>query len=98
MDDEQIEAVSVGKPPPQYQEIVIAEYDPEWPHWFEQAAERIRAALGDNVLRLDHCRSTAAAALPAQPLSRANLGVAGPTRGDWYAPPLTADRSALQRR
>jgi len=90
VDDQQIEAVSVGKPPPQYQEIVIAEYDPEWPRWFEQAAERIRAVLGDKVLQLEHVGSTAVPGLPAKPLIDANLVVADTTDEDAYVPPLRA--------
>ena len=90
MEDEQIEAVTVGAPPPQYQEIVIAEYDPEWPRWFEQAAERIRQALGDKVLRLDHVGSTAVPGLPAKPLIDINLVVDDTTDEDAYVPPLEA--------
>jgi GrpB-like predicted nucleotidyltransferase (UPF0157 family) len=41
MDDEQIRAVAVGEVPT-YQEIVLVEYDPQWPALFEQAAEQIR--------------------------------------------------------
>ena len=90
MEDEQIEAVSVRGSPPQYQEIVIAEYDPEWPRWFEQAAERIRGALGDQVLRLDHVGSTAVPGLPAKPLIDINLVVDDTTDEDAYVPPLEA--------
>ena len=90
MDDQQIEAVSVGKPPPQYREIVIAEYDPEWPRWFEQAAERIRTALGDKVLQLDHVGSTSVPGLPAKPLIDINLVVADTTDEDSYVTPLEA--------
>ena len=90
MDDAQIEAVSVGKPPPQYQEIVIAEYDPIWPHWFESAAFRIREALGDKVLKLDHVGSTSVRGLPAKPLIDVNIVVADTTDEDAYVPPLEA--------
>jgi GrpB-like predicted nucleotidyltransferase (UPF0157 family) len=58
MSDEQIRAVSVGELPPQYREIVLAEYDPEWPKWFERAEGQIRGALGDAALRIDHVGST----------------------------------------
>jgi len=90
VDDAQIEAVSVRGSPPQYQEIVIAEYDPEWPRWFEQAGERIREALGDKVLRLDHVGSTAVPGLPAKPLIDINLVVDDTTDEDAYVPPLEA--------
>ena len=90
VDDAQIEAVSVRGSPPQYQEIVIAAYDPDWPRWFEQAAERIRSALGDKVLRLDHVGSTAVPGLPAKPLIDINLVVDDTTDEDAYVPPLEA--------
>ena len=44
MSDEQIRAASVDGAPPQYRKIAVADYDPEWPRWFERAAEGIRAA------------------------------------------------------
>jgi len=90
MDDERIEAVTVGKPPPQYQQIVVADYDSIWPHWFESAAFRIREALGDRVLRLDHVGSTSVRGLPAKPLIDINLVVADTTDEDAYVPPLQA--------
>ena len=90
MDDEQYEAVTVGKPPAQYQKIVIADYNPIWPHWFESAAFRIREALGDKVLQLDHVGSTSVRGLPAKPLIDINLVVADTTGEDAYVPPLEA--------
>src|SRR6266487_3043944 len=90
MDDEQIGAITVGAPPRQYQKIVIAEYDPQWPRRFEQAAERIRAALGDKVLQLDHVGSTSVPGLPAKPLIDINLVVGDTTDEDAYVPPLEA--------
>jgi GrpB-like predicted nucleotidyltransferase (UPF0157 family) len=90
VDDQQIEAVSVGGAPPTYQEIVVADYDPIWPHWFESAAFRIRQALGDKVLELDHVGSTSVRGLPAKPLIDINLVVADTTDEDAYVPPLEA--------
>jgi GrpB-like predicted nucleotidyltransferase (UPF0157 family) len=90
VDDAQIEAVSVRGSPPQYQEIVIADYDAEWPRWFETAASRIREALGGRVLRLDHVGSTSVQGLPAKPLIDINMAVADTTDEDAYVPPLEA--------
>jgi GrpB-like predicted nucleotidyltransferase (UPF0157 family) len=90
VDDEQYEAVTVGGPPPQYQEVVIADYDPIWPHWFESAAFRIREGLGDKVLQLDHVGSTSVRGLPAKPLIDINIVVADTTDEDAYVPPLEA--------
>jgi GrpB-like predicted nucleotidyltransferase (UPF0157 family) len=90
MDDEQILAASVKGDPPQYQPIVIADYDPIWPHWFESAAYRVRQALGDKVLQLDHVGSTSVRGLPAKPLIDINLVVADTTDEAVYVPPLEA--------
>ena len=90
MDDEQILAASVKGDPPQYQQIVIAEYDTIWPHWFESAAHRIREALGDKVLQLDHVGSTSVRGLPAKPLIDINLVIADTTDENAYVPPLEA--------
>jgi GrpB-like predicted nucleotidyltransferase (UPF0157 family) len=90
VDDAQIEAVSVGGSPPQYQKILIADYNPVWPHWFETAAARIRESLGDKVLRLDHVGSTSVPGLPAKPLIDINMAVADTTDEDAYVPPLEA--------
>jgi GrpB-like predicted nucleotidyltransferase (UPF0157 family) len=90
VDDEQLKAVMVGTPQREYQEIVIAEYDPIWPHWFESAAFRIREALGDKVLQLDHVGSTSVRGLPAKPLIDINMVVADTTDEDAYVPPLEA--------
>jgi GrpB-like predicted nucleotidyltransferase (UPF0157 family) len=90
MDDEQILAASVKGDPPRYQPIVVADYDPIWPNWFESAAYRIRQALGDKVLQLDHVGSTSVPGLPAKPLIDINLVVADTTDEDAYVPPLEA--------
>jgi GrpB-like predicted nucleotidyltransferase (UPF0157 family) len=90
MEDHEIEAVHVGGPLPQYQEVVIADYDPTWPHWFESAAFRIREAIGDKVLQLDHVGSTSVRGLPAKPLIDINMVVADTTDEDAYVPPLEA--------
>jgi len=90
MDDEQILAASVGEPPPTYKEIVLAEYDPEWPEWFARAAEQIRGALGDAVLHLEHVGSTSVPGLAAKPLIDIDLVVADTTDEDAYVPKLEA--------
>jgi GrpB-like predicted nucleotidyltransferase (UPF0157 family) len=90
VDEEELLAVSVGGPPPQYQQIVIAEYDPAWVEWYETAAARIREALGDRVLELHHVGSTSVPGLPAKPLIDIDLVVADTTDEDAYVPALEA--------
>jgi GrpB-like predicted nucleotidyltransferase (UPF0157 family) len=98
MDDARIEAVHVGGPLVQYQEVVIADYDPIWPHWYESAAYRIREALGDKVLQLDHVGSTSVRGLPAKPLIDINLVVADTTDENAYVPLLGAIGYVLRTR
>ena len=90
MDEKEILAATVGEPPPQYREIVIADYDPEWRRWFERAAEEIRAVLGDQVLQLDHVGSTSVPGLAAKPLIDINLVVTDTTDEAAYVPQLEA--------
>jgi GrpB-like predicted nucleotidyltransferase (UPF0157 family) len=88
MSEEQIRAVSVGGAPPEYQEVVIADYDPKWPRWFERAADEIRAALGETALDLHHVGSTSVPGLLAKPLIDINLVVADTTDEAAYVPRL----------
>jgi GrpB-like predicted nucleotidyltransferase (UPF0157 family) len=88
VDEQEILAASVGESPPTYREVVVADYDPEWPKWFECAAADIRGALGDTVLQLDHVGSTSVPGLAAKPLIDINLVVADTTDEDAYVPKL----------
>jgi GrpB-like predicted nucleotidyltransferase (UPF0157 family) len=90
MSDEQIRAASVGGAPRQYLEIVVADYDPEWPRWFERAAAGIRAALGERALELHHVGSTSVPGLMAKPLIDINLVVTDTTDEEAYVPQLEA--------
>ena len=59
----------VGGPAEQLQKpIELAEYDPGWPALYEREAARIQAALGENVVRLEHVGSTSVPGLPAKPI------------------------------
>jgi hypothetical protein len=48
--------------------IYLADYDSKWPGMFEAEAQRLRAALGGLVLRIDHIGSTAVPGLAAKPV------------------------------
>jgi GrpB-like predicted nucleotidyltransferase (UPF0157 family) len=96
--EEQLKAVTVGDPMPTYQEIVLAEYDPAWPRWFERAEEQIRGALGDAVLQIDHVGSTSVPGLAAKPLIDINLVVADTTDEAAYVPQLEAAGYVLRIR
>jgi GrpB-like predicted nucleotidyltransferase (UPF0157 family) len=98
VDDDQIRAISVSGSPPEYQEIVLVEYDPEWPAWFARAEEQIRGALGERALELDHVGSTAVPGLMAKPLIDINLVVADTTDEAAYIPQLEAVGYSLRVR
>lgn len=46
----------------------VVEPDPAWPAAFEREARRIRAALGDAVVRIDHVGSTSVPGIAAKPI------------------------------
>ena len=98
MDDEQILAATVGKPPPTYREVVLVEYDPEWPDWFARAEGQIRGALGDAALEIHHVGSTSVPGLMAKPFIDINLVVADTTDEDAYVPKLEAAGDVLRIR
>lgn len=47
--------------------IEVISYDPNWPRIFEQEADRIKQALGDNCLEIHHIGSTSVPGLSAKP-------------------------------
>ena len=47
--------------------VIVVEYDPEWPKLFAEEAERIREALGENCVAVEHVGSTAVPGLAAKP-------------------------------
>jgi len=79
-DDASIEAAMVGGPRLHNATIFLAEYDPEWPAWFAREAARIRAALGEKVLLLEHVGSTSVPGMSAKP--RIDILLIVPDSGD----------------
>jgi GrpB-like predicted nucleotidyltransferase (UPF0157 family) len=56
--------------------IRIDPYDPEWPDRFAGLGRRLRGALGDVALRIDHIGSTAVPGLAAKPVIDVQISVA----------------------
>ncbi|GAA1982859.1 hypothetical protein GCM10009799_05060 [Nocardiopsis rhodophaea] len=71
-------------------QVRIDDYDPKWPYLFEREAERIREALGERVLRLEHTGSTSVPGLAAKPCVDMLLLVADSADEDAYVPDLEA--------
>jgi GrpB-like predicted nucleotidyltransferase (UPF0157 family) len=96
--EEQIRAAWVGNPPVHDAPIELAEYDPSWPELFRREAERIRAALRERVVRLEHVGSTAVPGLAAKPVIDMCLVVADSSDEEAYAPALEAAGYVLRIR
>jgi GrpB-like predicted nucleotidyltransferase (UPF0157 family) len=78
--------------------VSLDDYDPRWPERFAREEERIRRALGDRVLRLEHVGSTSVPGLVAKPRIDILLVVADPAGEASYAPPLQAAGYTLRIR
>lgn len=70
--------------------VYLAEYDPEWPRFFEREAARVRAALGERVLLLEHVGSTSIPGLAAKPRIDMLLVVANSADEAAYVPAMEA--------
>lgn len=88
MSDEELQKVTVGKLKPHNATIHLEEYDPRWPELFKREAKRIRSALGDKVLRLEHVGSTSVPGLCAKPVIDILLVVKDSSDESAYVPAL----------
>lgn len=96
--DEELQAVTVGERVPHDAPVTLADYDPAWPALFEREARRIRAALGDTVVRLEHTGSTSVPGLAAKPIIDITLTVPNSADEASYVPRLEAAGYALRIR
>lgn len=90
VDEAQLHEVTIGDLTPYATKVVIEEYDPVWPAWFEWDRARIAAALGPVALSIEHAGSTSVPGLPAKPIIDILLQVSDTTDEDAYLPPLVA--------
>lgn len=90
MTEEQLHAAWVITPPPLTGHVHLEEYNPEWPRLFQREAARIRAALGDEAMRIEHVGSTSVPGLAAKP--RIDILLVVPNSADEaaYVPALAA--------
>src|SRR3954463_1376534 len=56
--------------------IVVCDYDPEWPRWFETICKRLWPAVEAVALRIDHVGSTSVPGLAAKPIIDMDIVVA----------------------
>lgn len=88
LSDEELAAVHIGPQEVLNSQIHLAPYDEEWPGLFEREAARIRRAVGDRALVLEHAGSTSIPGLSAKPRIDIVLGVADSNDEAAYVPDM----------
>ena len=96
--DEQIRAATIGDVAPLESPILLAEYDSDWPRLYQRDEKRIRAALGERALVIEHVGSTSVPGLAAKPVIDIVLVVADSANESAYVPNLEAHGYVLQIR
>ncbi|MBZ5738854.1 GrpB family protein [Nocardioides mangrovi] len=95
--DEEIAAARVNAPQRGIP-VEVVEPDPAWPQVYGELAARVRAALGDRVIQIEHVGSTAVPGLAAKPVIDIDLTVADSADEAAYVPALEADGWVLRIR
>jgi GrpB-like predicted nucleotidyltransferase (UPF0157 family) len=97
--DEELAATRVsGTVTPHDATIHLEPYDPAWPGQYAGEAAKIRAALGDRALVLEHVGSTSIPGISAKPIIDILLAVADSADEPAYVPALIARGYRLHRR
>jgi GrpB-like predicted nucleotidyltransferase (UPF0157 family) len=96
--DEELERITVGERTVHNAPITLAEYDVEWPEHYAREEARIRGALGDRALQLEHVGSTSVPGLAAKPIIDILLVVANSADEPAYVPALEAAGYVLRIR
>ena len=98
LSDAELEAFTVGEVKPLNATITLGEYDPNWPAHFARENRRIRAALGETALRVEHVGSTSVPGLAAKPIIDTLLVVPNSADEPSYVPKLEAAGYVLRIR
>jgi GrpB-like predicted nucleotidyltransferase (UPF0157 family) len=97
--DEEMAALRVsGTLTPHNAAIHLAPYDANWPVLYAAEAAKIRAALSEKALVLEHVGSTSIPGISAKPIIDILLAVADSADEDAYVPALTAQGYRLHLR
>jgi GrpB-like predicted nucleotidyltransferase (UPF0157 family) len=86
--EEEIQAYTVGDLKRHDAPVTLVDYDPQWPGLFAREEARIRALLGDKVVRLEHTGSTSVPGLAAKPVIDMTLVVPDSSDESSYVPQL----------
>jgi GrpB-like predicted nucleotidyltransferase (UPF0157 family) len=79
-------------------EIILADYDPEWPLRYGRQSRLIADALGGTLLRIEHIGSTSVPGLAAKPIIDILAVVPSSADESSYVPPLVAIGYSLRVR
>ncbi len=96
--EEQLKRITVGELKPHDAPIALVEYDSAWPENFAREASRIRAALGERTIMVEHIGSTSVPGLVAKPIIDILLVVANSADESSYVPALEAAGYVLRIR
>ena len=96
--EDYLAAVTIGERTPHNAQVELVEYDPEWPELYRREEEKIRGALGERALSVEHVGSTSVPGLPAKAIIDVNLEVEDTTDEDAYVPALEAAGYVLRIR
>jgi putative glutamine amidotransferase len=66
----------------------VTDYDPSWPHLFDEEAARLRETLGSVAVRIEHVGSTAVPGLAAKPVIDIQVSVEQMVPRDRFVVPL----------
>ena len=97
--DEEMAALRVsGTVTPHDGTIAIFAYDSKWPLQYACEEGKIRIALGEQAIVLEHVGSTSIPSMPAKPIIDILLAVKDSANEDAYVPKLTAQGYKLHMR
>jgi len=96
--EEELRALLVGGAEPSSGPILLVDYNPAWPELFAREEKRIRAALGERALEIEHAGSTSVPGLAAKPVIDIVLVVPDSANEAAYVPQLEAAGYVLRIR
>lgn len=96
--EDELRAITVGPLQPLNGKVPIVDYDPNWPRQFEVEVSKIRSALGERALLLEHVGSTSVPDLAAKPILDILLVVSDSSDEAAYIPSLEAVGYVLRTR
>ena len=97
-DEAYLKSVTIGEPKKLTGKVELRDYDPQWPALFAREEARIRAALGERALQVEHAGSTSVPGLAAKPIIDIVLVVADSGDEATYVPALEARGYVLRIR